>query len=421
MPPNATRPLPRLPLVPPTRRQTYRRRRLVVGAAALLVAAGAIYVPSTLLAPVSEVSASTLAPPVEAGESAQLVFPSSGAAAIASPAFDGSLATAGSTEPLPIASITKSIVALAALDERPLGPAESGPVITMTADDVAFYDFQVAQNGSVADVSAGLELTQLELLTVMLLPSANNYAQSLASWVWGDQASAMTAVNGWLGEHGFVGTTLTDPTGIEPTNVSTVTDLVGIATLISEEPTLSQIVATEAADIPGVGRVENTNVLLGIDGVDGIKTGTLVEAGSCLLFSTDLIVDGQTVPFVGVVLGGSSRAEVADAVTSLIDSAEAAVHPLPLVYAGEEFGGYETVWGDTAGIVAGDTASTLTWSDQPVTAEYRLDEISSVESGDTVGSITFSGGGREIVVPLEAEGTIDDPGFWWRLTHPGGL
>ena len=37
-----------------------------------------------------------------------------------------------------------------------------------------------------------------------------------------------------------------------------------------------------------VGGLDNTNELLGIDGVTGIKTGTLDDYGASLLFSTEL-------------------------------------------------------------------------------------------------------------------------------------
>jgi D-alanyl-D-alanine carboxypeptidase (penicillin-binding protein 5/6) len=35
-----------------------------------------------------------------------------------------------------------------------------------------------------------------------------------------------------------------------------------------------------------------------------------------------------------------------------------------------------------------------------------------------VGDVTFTVDGGRHVVPLELDSTIDEPGAWWRLTHP---
>jgi len=57
----------------------------------------------------------------------------------------------------------------------------------------------------------------------------------------------------------------------------------------------------------GVGIIQNTNQLLGTDGVLGIKTGTTDEAGSCLLFAARYACRGRAkVTIVGVIMGDTS-------------------------------------------------------------------------------------------------------------------
>ena len=65
----------------------------------------------------------------------------------------------------------------------------------------------------------------------------------------------------------------------------------------------SELVSTQHISIPQVGEIDNTNELLGSGGVRGVKTGTLDEAGACLLFAADYDIAGTTVTVIGVILG----------------------------------------------------------------------------------------------------------------------
>ncbi len=126
---------------------------------------------------------------------------------------------------------------------------------------------------------------------------------------------------------------------------------------------MSQIVATGVVDIPGIGPVENRNDLLGVDGVDGIKTGTLDEAGSCLLFSADRQIGSQTVTIVGVVLGGPDHDAVDVAVQQILDQAYSGFQEIEVIAEGTELATYATPWGDSAVAVASESATALVWAD----------------------------------------------------------
>jgi len=407
--------------VPPTRRQIYRRRRTVVFGGALVVLATAFYLPLTLLAPLKPVAAAveTYTPPSVVQPA--VTFPAYGASGIGAIGYPGVLASAGSTDPLPIASISKIVTALVVLDAHPLAPGDAGPDVTFGDIDDGFYDFQLSDGGVVEPIPESRVMSQRNVMNVMLMTSANNYAESLANWGYGSEAAFVTAAQAWLTAHGLTSTTIEEPTGVSPNNRSTVPDLIELARLAEENPVIAEIVSTQSLDVPELGTLENRNGLLGVDGVDGIKTGTLDEAGSCLLFSQEHTVGTTTVTVVGVVLGGPDHDTIDAAIRSLLAEVDAGFTEVRLTTAGEEFANYETPWGDSAAAVAANDASIAVWSATPVTLDVTVNNLHLADSGAQVGQLLFTVGTRTVTVPLRLSATIDDPGPWWRLTNPGEL
>jgi len=407
--------------MPLTQRQIYRRRRIAVLGGGTLVLASGFYLPLTLLAPLPTVEPTVVAYSAPAAVQPLIDFPPYGAAGLGAMGYEGVLAQGGVTDPLPIASISKVVSALVVLDAFPLALGESGPDITLSAADEGFYAEQVAQDGIVAPVRAGLVVSQRDMLNLSLMASANNYAQSLAAWAFGSEAAYVEAARVWLDRQGLSSTTIGDATGIMPTNASTVADLIEIARLAVAHPVVAEIVGTVAVDVPEIGTVLNRNQLLGIDGVDGIKTGTLDEAGSCLLFAADHVVGGETVTIIGVVLGGPSHEVINAAIRGILGQANAGFREVTLTTAGDVFGLYETAWGDTASAVAERTATAVIWSATPVSVELTLEPIRLAAVGTDVGEAAFVAAGRTITVELDLDSTLDDPGPWWRLGNPAHL
>jgi D-alanyl-D-alanine carboxypeptidase (penicillin-binding protein 5/6) len=407
--------------MPSSRRQIIRRRRVVVfGLVGVLVAA-AFYLPMTLLAPIGGVSAAEEPAPALSQPTAELGWPAVGSAAIGAVGHDGVLGTGGVTEPAPIASISKIVTALVVLQEKPLALGDTGPDIEFTAKDVAIREAYRKINGKVEPVSDGLVLTQRQVMDVMLVESANNYAESLAVWAFGSLPDFVDAANEWLAANDLTATSLVEPTGMSPQNVSTPSDLVALGKLALADPVVATIVATETEDVPGVGELTNSNALLGVDGIKGIKTGTLDEAGACLLFASDYVVGGETVTIVGAVLGGVDHTSLDVAVTGLLATVESGFHEVTLATEGESFGSYTTTWGATSDLVATQDATTVVWSDTPVTFAMTAEDVGLGAAGDDVGMATFTVGEDTFTVPLELAQTIEDPGAWWRMTNPGAL
>lgn len=402
-------------------RATYRRRRILVGALAAGALTVGIYTPVTLLAPVPTVAAEVAAAAEQAQPAAAPQLPGFGVAGITAVGETATLAAVDDGAAHPIASITKTITALVVLQAKPMDADGDGETITLTAQDEAFADWQTANGGSAEPATAGVVMTQRDVLELMLLPSANNYAQTLATWAFGSEDAYVEAARAWLAAQGLTGTTINDASGYDDGNVSTVTDLLAIGQLVLADPVLSAIVASPTAEVPDIGTIENSNTLLGTDGVDGIKTGTAPLAGACLLFSADVAVGSQTVTLVGVVLGGDTHADVRAAADALIRTVTDGYREVTVVSAGTSFAEYDQVWGDGAAAVAAEDASLLVWSDTPITTAVDAGAVSLADAGTEVGSVTVTAGTRTVTVPLVLDATIDDPGVWWRLTNPGVL
>ena len=402
----------------------YRRRRIWAGIAALLaiiVVVGGSYTVVTLSRTPPAAAATLSIPSSLSGTAADLSLPSDGSVALGASGFDGVIASSGSQSAAPIASISKVITALVILNQKPLSGTDQGSVITYGASDVAIYQQVIAEDGSNAPVSDGLQLTERQSLTTMLLPSANNYAISLANWAFGSQDAFVTAATSWLQAHGLSDTHLVEPSGLSPQNVSTPANLVTIGQIALANPVLASIVSLTSADIPGVGTLTNTNTLLGSLGINGVKTGTTGEAGYCLLFSSNFTVGTQQVTVVGVLLGASSEDSLHSQVTAFLKSAQSAFHDIPITTAGATVGQLSTVWGAHSDLRAAADAHLVSFGDQAVTVEQHIAPISSGAAGAQAGTLTARSGNQSVEIQLQLGTALAGPSAWWKLSHPNQL
>jgi D-alanyl-D-alanine carboxypeptidase (penicillin-binding protein 5/6) len=203
----------------------------------------------------------------------------------------------------PIASVAKVMTAYLVLRDHPLHPGHEGPTITLTAADVADTYRRAGQHESVVPVAAGEQLTELQALQALLLPSANNIAAVLARWDAGSENRFVARMNATARSLGMSHTRYTDPSGYDDATVSTAADQVRIVDRAMLMPVFASIVATPNATLPVAGAVHNTNTLLGQDGFVGVKTGSDNAAGGCFAFRAVRWIDGKRTTITGVVLG----------------------------------------------------------------------------------------------------------------------
>ncbi|GAB3617549.1 hypothetical protein GCM10027416_21060 [Okibacterium endophyticum] len=398
--------------------RTYRRRRIGVAIVFVLVLGLGVYTGTALTRTVPAAAAALTEPAVATTAPVPLTWPAYGNGAIGAVGFDGILAEHGAQQPTPMASITKTVTSLVVLSAKPLAAGESGPPIDITAADEQIYHDVIAEGGSAAPVVAGSVFTERQMLEAMMLPSANNYSISIVNWAFGSMDAFLAAAAGWLADNGLTGTSVVDSSGLDEGSASTPADLVRIGELVLEHPALSEIVRQPTAELPVIGTVHNTNQLLGTQGVIGLKTGTTNVAGACLLFAAEQVVGESTVTVVGVILGAPNHRTLSEDVLALLSSVNSAFHETDVVTAGQEFGLYTTVWGDSAGLVAAESASVLTWQDGVASVEASAAPIDAGESGDTVGTATVSYNGQTQEVPLVLTGSIEPADPFWRLMNP---
>lgn len=406
-----------------TKRVRPSRRRPVVLASCVAILVLLIgYLIGTQLAALPSTAAtvrthSSLTPPA-----AKLAWPSFGAAAVGAVGRRGTLAVNGSDASVPIASITKTITALVVLHAKPLeSKTDAGPAITFTDADQRIFEHVVAVGGSWATVTPGSVMSERQALEAMLLPSANNYAISLANWAYGSEAAYVTTANRWLAAHGLDGTHVADASGLSEHSVSTPTDLVEVAKLVMANPALPSIVATTTATLPGAGQQTNRNKLLGTLGIDGIKTGNTTAAGNCLMFASALTLHGQRVQLVGVVIGAPDRATLFRSVKALVKSARAGFHDVAVARAGQSFGQYTAPWGASVPLVATKDARLVVFSDTPITISVKASRVQTASAGEAAGTAVFRVGSTTVRRTLRLAKDLDDPGPLWRLWHPATL
>jgi len=262
------------------------------------------------------------------------------------------LALLDADTPHPIASVAKVLTAYVVLQAHPLADRfDEGPVLTMTDADVADYRRVFAEDGSSLPVVAGEKLTERQLLLGLLLPSANNFADTLGTWVSGGVDQFVARLNSTAQSLGMTHTHYADPSGFSPDTVASASDLVILGQKVLEVPALAALVATQHAQLPDGTVLDNLDTLLGTEpGWLGIKTGNTPQAGGCLLFAARRPVGGAQVTLVGAVLGQTDLHAALDAAKTAVDSGflgYGVVHP-------EDFptvsGQVTTRWGDSSAV-----------------------------------------------------------------------
>lgn len=401
----------------PQKTPNYAARRFVVAVSTTLILLIGVGVPAAIVAPVPSASAEVVADLRRDTTVVAPVFPSFGSSAIGAVGMEGVLATHGPQRPRTIASITKIITALVVLQAKPIDRGEAGPTITFSQRDVDILAGVAARGGTFEQVQSGWKVSERAAIETMLIPSANNYAESLAIWAYGSVPKFLTAARAFLKTNGLNDTTLVDSNGLDDADTSTPTDLVALGKLALADPVIARTVSKATATEPNVGDLDNTNKLLGSHGIDGIKTGTYAT-GANLLFSAKVQVGARTVHLVGVVLGAKTHDQLDGRVPALLKSVTRGLHDVQLATKGQAFATYETKWGKVGKAVATADASVLVWGRAVVQREAEAESISGDRKGTPVGSVRFTVGERVVDVRLVLDRDVLAAPVWWRLTHP---
>ena len=185
---------------------------------------------------------------------------------------------------LPIASLTKLMTALIAVESA---PARAHVLVTPQA---------IATNGSkVGELPLGHHVDMESLLYGLMLPSGNDAAVAIAQHVSGSVAAFVARMNQRAAQLGLGCTRFSSPHGFyDAGNFSCAADLAAIAHAALAQPRIARIARTAVAVIPfpikgGKLYLSNNNPLLiyGYPGTTGLKTGYTIAAGRCLLATAE--------------------------------------------------------------------------------------------------------------------------------------
>lgn len=345
-------------------------------------------------------------------------WPDYGQSAIGAVGY-GLLAKNGPDTSVPIASIAKTMMALAVVKEKPLKLGETGPTITLTQKDVDLYKSYLAINGSNVPVSVGEKITEYQLIQALLLPSGDNIADTLANWVFGSKANYLIYANNYAKKLGMSNTYFDDESGLSPKTISTASDLVILAQEVMKEPVLAEIVGQSEVNLPVAGVMHNYNVILGKENVVGIKTGTTEEAGGCFMFASKKNIEGKDVILVGAILGAKTRPIVLKDTLTFLETNTENLHFTKAVSAGQTVGIYKAPWGKEISAIASRDVILLTIGKEKITTDVNLQEIKKPTRKNTeVGVITANFGTSKLSSPITLKDKISGPSIFWKMFHP---
>lgn len=207
-----------------------------------------------------------------------------------------------SDKPCRIASLTKLMVVLIAMDEVSDGELRFSDIITATKE-------ASQMGGSQIYLKEGEGLTLQELLKSMMIVSANDAAYSVAQYIGGTAAEFVKKMNNRASKMGLEHTYFSNPTGLPPnkgewSNVSSCIDIAQIALQVIEYPKVMEWAGTDVDYIRnGEFKLHNWNTLLKkCDFVDGLKTGFYREAGYNIVATS---INGDK-KIIAIVFGAKS-------------------------------------------------------------------------------------------------------------------
>jgi D-alanyl-D-alanine carboxypeptidase (penicillin-binding protein 5/6) len=393
------------------------KRRLAILFVALLAALGAW----NYLRPVPAVAATASLPTHDTvpGTPPKIPWPRAGQGAVGVSGL-GFIASSGNEQPVAAASVTKVMTALIILTDKPLQKDEQGPSITITDADVQAYQADLAGKQSVVEVRAGEQLTEFQLLQGMLIPSANNFAETLARWDAGTIDPFVASMNKRAADLHMAHTTFADTSGASAKTVSTASDLMALGMEAMKQEVFAQIVGMAQAQLPFAGTVYNVDGMLGQSGIVGIKTGSGLADGANFLFAATAPVDGHPLNMYGCVMGQPTLAIAFEAAKVLIAAMRSNLHVRRVIVKNQAIASYATPWGGQSDLLSTVDVDLVEWPGMIL--RQRLDAPAIVVENPLPASTR--GGSEHLVlgdysldVELVTGSSLFPPGRLWRLTR----
>ncbi len=324
---------------------------------------------------------------------------------VENPATGEVLAQHGAWTRVPIASITKLMTVIVALDH-----ARWTDVVRVRSDAAAVGE-------STVNLRAGERIRVGDLVKAALIQSANDAAVALADYVGrGNREAFVSMMNKKARVLGLERTHFIRPDGLDVRgHYSTAEDVTKLAEFAMRNPRIRSTVRIRNDTIPGGRHLHTWNDLLGVfKGLYGVKTGHTGTAGWCEVAA----VRRNAVTLYTTVLGSPTRSQRNTDLASLLRWGISRYRPVWLVPPGHVYLQASVGYGKgSVPIVAAREVARSVRIDKPlverVVAPGSLDL--PVERGQRVGEVRVYSGHRLVArQPLIAERSVAKPGFGGR-------
>lgn len=397
-------------------RRKVSKRRVSTLLALIIVPVVTIYSAYTLLMPYPMISPVTKNYTVE-GTPISLTGLSNAQISVAT-LQSKTVASTADMKPKPMASLAKMVLALCLQKKYAIKPNEAGPSITLTQRDVYIYNSYLAKNGAVVLVKSGEKIALRQALQALLLPSANNMADTLANWAFGSVNAYVEYANAYISELGLRNTKIAGASGFLPDTVSTTDDLTVIAKEVLKDSTLASIVKQRESVITVQGKIYNTNPLVWRAGFIGVKTGNTDQADGCLVSAYETTLASEKVTLIVAVLGDKTVQSAAQTTLKVIDKVKSGYASETIVAGNKTLATISTKSGEKIRVAAKEPIVSKEWKSIDKIVQIDVDAVkNSVADGQVVGRVTYG----DKTVELISQDSVLTPNWWWRLKNPAWL
>jgi D-alanyl-D-alanine carboxypeptidase len=330
---------------------------------------------------------------------------------VENPATGEVLAQRGAWARVPIASITKLMTVIVALDH-----AQWNDVVRVRADAAAVGE-------STVHLRSGERIRVGDLVKAALIQSANDAAVALADFVGrGDRGAFVAMMNEKAQELGLERTHFVRPDGLDVAgHYSTARDVTTLAREAMRDPRIRSVVRLRDETIVGGRRLHTWNDLLGVfKGLYGVKTGHTGAAGWCEVAA----VRRNGVTLYTTVLGSPTRSQRNTDLASLLRWGISRYRPVWVVPQARVYLRASIGYGkDPVPIVAARQVSRAVRIDKPLVERIVAQTALRlpVERGQRVGEVRIYSGRRLVArQPLITVRSAAKPGLGGRAGFYAG-
>jgi serine-type D-Ala-D-Ala carboxypeptidase (penicillin-binding protein 5/6) len=325
------------------------------------------------------------------------------------------IAGKGATRRAPIASITKLMTVLIALERTRLDE-------TATVQPDA-----TVVGGSVIGLRPGERIRVRDLVTAALVQSANDAAHALADHVAGSEERFVALMNARAKQLGLRQTHFVRPDGLDVAgHYSSARDVTTLARVAMQKPFLRATVRRREASIGRRSLYVWNDLLQTFPGLIGVKTGHTSDAGWCQVAAAQ----GRGMTIYATLLGGPSREERNEDLARLLRFGLSRYRVASVVSPGRVYASAHAAWGrGPVQLVAKRPARRALRLGSVLVERVVAPTVVAlpVRKGETLGEVRVFRGSRLVARrPLVARASVSRPGIggkaaWYAEQMAGNI